>query len=1373
MKMVKRIVWGLLLAALIVSVIVPLAANAEYTVEQESVYFDNHDKESHSNARCYNAILYSYPSEASEVRQSQFTASVTNYSIGQNRSGEYWCRVNGGGTTGYVRADYVTPLYGEAYFYTDIYDANNQNILQYTDEGCFTKSYKLNGIIYNGGYQTSTIDSVDVVIQGDKTVTGSVNLGTNGNYHVTQDSALSSKLDFSKLTVGQSYHMTVTTQYTDHNYPVSKSSVTDYSFSKVWETDFTLQKGDEEQVTVGVSNVRAPSGTLEYGKKYTLKGAITATGAKLSQVGARVYAASDTSLSQPLTGTTVNVNTSSYSIEGSTLDTSCKFATLEPGSYVYVISSKAGGKSFNEVYRSTFKISTPYYTVTYDGNGYWTGIPDDQTKQYNVNLKLSSAAPTRENYEFLGWATSKTATTATYQPGDPYKANKNVTLYAVWNKTTTTIKLYPNDYYMTNEIISIPTGSSYQFAKDDYERGSLIFMGWRQGETTWDGSGVEYYVGDVYNSEDDVTLYGVWKPKEYMISFDANGGTGAPEPISRFSNQTSITLPNDIPDKPGFVFDGWEDRSYNGVVYQAGQTLSSETSPVVYSRNVTLYAIWREEGTAKLTTHILYAHSDTMSPNYTVYGFTTSQMETLRQDSNYYGFDEIIVTRTTNMLGKTIRELGWEDVMNVDDSDFWYYAMNDGQYMPARIQSWRTGEDFTGEEVTANTVITGDLDIYPSYWRQYTISFDANGGVGGPGEVREYAVNSIVGFAKYCKPEIAPTMDGCEFLGWSEDDQATEPMYKYGDRFTRDEWYEMYGHNNLTFYAVWGGAYSVTIGNEKTYYPGGNFIVPDIVPTKTFVPDFGDTVEYTFLGWSTSPDATVPEYLNGQSYQIHDNITLYPVWGEDFACLRMLMYQGSNCAYPYRPSYATGKHALRVTAFWVSFAASEPGKTIEEYGWTLYDETNFHVEEGTRITGWYAGETGTDERITMRTRINGTVYIHSTYSYGTSADCPDFRTGYSVNGGLGTPEPEYTNAGESFIVTSVIPSRFDYEFLGWASSADAMEPEYQAGDTFTATEDSTLYAVWQYNPHTHETVLQNAKEQSCTEEGYTGDLVCTVCGETIQQGAVIPTHTRKTTVDTISEKTCTEDGYFEEVVICTVCGEELSRESKIEPATGHQPAEPVKENLVEVTESSSGSYDEVVYCELCQEELSREHLVIPRVIVFAHREIQLPIGLDSSFELALLDYDTGETVKHLETYSWNSSDESVATVDELGCVAAVSEGSAVITVIAENGFTSSCTVTVCAIPENKLQIPSGTVSVEDEAFQNTAVEYVVIPASTVTIGAEAFAYNNALSMVEFLSGDVQIDATAFTGCGNLIVIAPEGGTVEDWAKENQFFFVAD
>ena len=38
---------------------------------------------------------------------------------------------------------------------------------------------------------------------------------------------------------------------------------------------------------------------------------------------------------------------------------------------------------------------------------------------------------------------------------------------------------------------------------------------------------------------------------------------------------------------------------------------------------------------------------------------------------------------------------------------------------------------------------------------------------------------------------------------------------------------------------------------------------------------------------------------------------------------------------------------------------------------------------------------------------------------------------------------------------------------------------------------------------THQTTLQNAKSASCTEAGYTGDEVCTVCGKTITTGSVI------------------------------------------------------------------------------------------------------------------------------------------------------------------------------------------------------------------------------------------------------------------------------
>ena len=71
------------------------------------------------------------------------------------------------------------------------------------------------------------------------------------------------------------------------------------------------------------------------------------------------------------------------------------------------------------------------YTITYNANG-GSGAPSSQTKTHGVNLTLSTTTPTRTNYNFLGWSTSSTATTAEYTSGGTYTANTSTTLYAVW-----------------------------------------------------------------------------------------------------------------------------------------------------------------------------------------------------------------------------------------------------------------------------------------------------------------------------------------------------------------------------------------------------------------------------------------------------------------------------------------------------------------------------------------------------------------------------------------------------------------------------------------------------------------------------------------------------------------------------------------------------------------------------------------------------------------------------------------------------------------------------------------------------------------------------------------------------------------------------
>ncbi|MGM9680370.1 MAG: InlB B-repeat-containing protein, partial [Eubacteriales bacterium] len=78
-------------------------------------------------------------------------------------------------------------------------------------------------------------------------------------------------------------------------------------------------------------------------------------------------------------------------------------------------------------------VSDGVSTVTYVADGA-SGVPDEQTKVAGVDLVLSETVPTRTGYVFLGWSTASVATSADYRPGDLYTSDKDLTLYAVWQR---------------------------------------------------------------------------------------------------------------------------------------------------------------------------------------------------------------------------------------------------------------------------------------------------------------------------------------------------------------------------------------------------------------------------------------------------------------------------------------------------------------------------------------------------------------------------------------------------------------------------------------------------------------------------------------------------------------------------------------------------------------------------------------------------------------------------------------------------------------------------------------------------------------------------------------------------------------------------
>ena len=102
------------------------------------------------------------------------------------------------------------------------------------------------------------------------------------------------------------------------------------------------------------------------------------------------------------------------------------------------------------------------FTLNYDANG-GTGAPASQTykatSEYEKShtFTISSQAPTRDGYTFLGWSTSRSATTANYQPGGSIVVTGTTTLYAVWEENTppTDKPAKPTEYDVTGVVVDI------------------------------------------------------------------------------------------------------------------------------------------------------------------------------------------------------------------------------------------------------------------------------------------------------------------------------------------------------------------------------------------------------------------------------------------------------------------------------------------------------------------------------------------------------------------------------------------------------------------------------------------------------------------------------------------------------------------------------------------------------------------------------------------------------------------------------------------------------------------------------------------------------------------------------------------------------
>lgn len=596
------------------------------------------------------------------------------------------------------------------------------------------------------------------------------------------------------------------------------------------------------------------------------------------------------------------------------------------------------------------------YFLTYDLMG-GSGGPEPQEKIEKIPLIISSIIPTFTENTFLGWSTSPFSQEVSYKPGDKYNIDGNSILYAVWSHNTYKITFYSNGgygsmpavsgvygiYYLPECKYGPPKGKTFAgWSYESYgfpiasreifvERNTKLYAIWVQGDFVvtydleggtpaiayqikkkgidlklssviptkegytfkgWciDDSGIpDFQPGDTYNIDQSVCLIAVWEPNGYLIKYDANGGTNPPATQTKTPG-VPITITTKEPTRYGYLFLGWALYKTGSVAYHPGDIYSED-------KDLNLFAVWKE-----LRFKVYY-------------------------DSN-----------------------GGSGEMEPADVGVGMFVLPPCTFTPP------TGSYFLGWSEKPDSLIiiksvevtTSDRTVY-AVWKSvtnYTITYDANGGIGAPEPQKKEAKKPITLSSKI------PVFEHHVFQGWS-DSPTGAVLYRPGDTYSLDA--------NITLYAIWRWE-QFTLTFDANGGTGSEMMPPVImnygknsIPGSKFIPP----KDNRFAGWSLSPtdiNLITEVFMDG-------NKTVYAIWTDQTKFLITYDLNGAPESEEklYPPQYKQYLYPLKLSNRIPNY--SEDRKESEKWLFLGWEDSNgkrynpssyYHKEMDTPMTAqWH------------------------------------------------------------------------------------------------------------------------------------------------------------------------------------------------------------------------------------------------------------------------------------------------------------------------------------------------------------------------------------------------------------------------------------
>ena len=647
------------------------------------------------------------------------------------------------------------------------------------------------------------------------------------------------------------------------------------------------------------------------------------------------------------------------------------------------------------------------YTITYNPNttDLVENIMSSGVKVEGKNYTIASA-PSRVGYTFTGWNTAANGSGTPYAANATYSTDAELNLYAQWQIKSATLTVNPNGGIWEGRTTTQTYTQNYQTTK----------------AISNPTSGPNGYIVR-FNSNGGNTINQIIQTQSFS-NWNLTGGGQLNGTTYTFGDTAgtltaqyvgdAITLPT--PTKTGATFNGWYTQLSGGSrVGGAGESYTP-------SSTTTLFAQWNE-----------VQYTLTVNPNSGTWNGSSSiqtlngtynSTKTISNPTAPNGYTVTLNDNgTTSNIVQTKKFSGWTNAGSGSISGTTYtYGAGDGTITanytansvnlptPSKtgyvFDGWYTAAT-DGSKITSPYMPTNNTTLY-AHWtaNRYTITFDNAGG-------QNSTPTKEVSYGQTYGTLPTPTKAGYTFDGW----------YNGSTKVTESDIVNITSNTTLT--ARWlGSEYTVTFdpdgGNvnptTKKVINGGTYgTLP--TPTKTGNIFKGWYKDTTKIEETTTVDISTNITLKASWEVIKYTLTVNPNGGT---------WNGNTTSQNFGQGYGTTK------------TISNP--TATPSGYTVRFNTN--------------GGTSTDSLQQIQTTAfdgwkltGGGTFVAPTYTYGTSN---------------GTLTAQYTGKN----VTLPNATKTGSTLKGWYTSGTEGTRVGGAGDAYTPTESTTLFAQWNETEYT-------------------------------------------------------------------------------------------------------------------------------------------------------------------------------------------------------------------------------------------------------------------------------------------------------------------